>query len=82
VLKTLLSTRLASILLSLIRSDIETFKAHQCDIIVAVGGGSAIDASKAILWNLAKEWRGPALPRIAIPTTLSAAEYTVGRNFC
>ena len=47
------------------------------DIIVSVGGGSPIDASKAILYNLQKETGGPTLRQIAIPTTLSAAEYTV-----
>jgi glycerol dehydrogenase-like iron-containing ADH family enzyme len=60
-----------------IRKGIEVFKEHDCDVIVAVGGGSPIDASKAILYNLQKESGGPTLPQIAIPTTLSAAEYTV-----
>lgn len=60
-----------------IRKGIEIFKEHDCDVIVAVGGGSPIDASKAILYNLQKESGGRTLPQIAIPTTLSAAEYTV-----
>jgi len=59
-----------------VRKGIETFKERHCDIIVAVGGGSPIDASKAMLYNLQKEFGGPTLPQIAIPTTLSAAEYT------
>jgi len=64
-----------------IRKGIERFKAGQCDVIVAVGGGSPIDGSKAILYNIQLETGGPTLRQIAIPTTLSAAEYTVGAGF-
>ncbi|KAJ3554504.1 hypothetical protein NM688_g3074 [Phlebia brevispora] len=64
-----------------IRKGIQIMKDVGADIIVAVGGGSPIDASKAILYNLQKETGGPTLFQIAIPTTLSAAEYTVGAGF-
>lgn len=64
-----------------IRKGVEIFKEHHCDVIVSVGGGSPIDASKAIRYNLQKESGGTTLPQIAIPTTLSAAEYTVGAGF-
>ena len=47
------------------------------DAIVSVGGGSPIDASKLILHFLKEERGGPVLTHVAIPTTLSAAEYTV-----
>lgn len=47
------------------------------DTIVSVGGGSPIDASKLILHFLKEERGGPTLTHVAIPTTLSAAEYTV-----
>ena len=47
------------------------------DVIVAVGGGSPTDTAKTILYLLQQETGGPYLPQIAIPTTLSAAEYTV-----
>jgi alcohol dehydrogenase class IV len=68
-----------------IRAGLEAFKSSGADIIVAVGGGSPVDASKAILYYLHEEsgagpkegWRH----QIAIPTTLSAAEYTVGAGF-
>ncbi|KAG6842190.1 hypothetical protein C0991_001683 [Blastosporella zonata] len=60
-----------------IRRGLELFKHHQCDGIVSVGGGSPIDASKAILYFEQKETNGSTLPQIAIPTTLSAAEYSV-----
>ncbi|KAG6891459.1 hypothetical protein C0992_006190 [Termitomyces sp. T32_za158] len=60
-----------------IRRGVTFFTQLQCDGVVAVGGGSPIDASKAILYLLQKEMGGPTLPQIAIPTTLSAAEYSV-----
>ncbi|RDB25420.1 Alcohol dehydrogenase 2 [Hypsizygus marmoreus] len=64
-----------------IRRGMETFKVHQCDGIVTVGGGSPIDAAKAILYNLQLETGGPTLSQIAIPTTLSAAEYSIGAGY-
>lgn len=64
-----------------IRRGIEIFRQHSCDGIVSVGGGSPIDASKAVLYNLQRENGGPTLPHIAIPTTLSAAEYSIGAGF-
>lgn len=64
-----------------IRNGLKIFKDNQCDVIVAVGGGSPVDGSKAMLYNLQQETGGPTLFQIAIPTTLSAAEYTVGPHF-
>ena len=46
----------------------------RADLLISVGGGSAIDAAKAIAWELAAGDRPP--PQIAIPTTLSAAEFS------
>ena len=60
-----------------IRAGVKIMKDTGADIIVAVGGGSPIDASKAILHFLQKEIGGETKCQIAIPTTLSAAEYTV-----
>jgi alcohol dehydrogenase class IV len=60
-----------------IRNGIQKYKETGCECIVAVGGGSPIDASKAILYNIQKEFGGKTPPQIAIPTTLSAAEYSV-----
>ena len=60
-----------------IRNGVKAFKDAGADIIVSVGGGSPIDASKAILYFVQQETGGPALPQIAVPTTISAAEYTV-----
>ena len=60
-----------------IRTGVDLFKNSGANIIVSIGGGSPIDASKAIIYFVQKE-RGGEFPRqIAIPTTLSAAEYSV-----
>jgi len=64
-----------------IRGGIKQYMDAACDCIIAVGGGSPIDASKAILYNIQKEFGGRTPPQIAIPTTLSAAEYTNGGGF-
>lgn len=60
-----------------LRKGTQAFKDVGADVIVAVGGGSPIDASKAILYDVQRERGGPTPRQIAIPTTLSAAEYTV-----
>ncbi|RXW25000.1 hypothetical protein EST38_g850 [Candolleomyces aberdarensis] len=64
-----------------IRQGINVFQEHGCDVIVAVGGGSPVDGSKAILYNIQLETGGPTLKQISIPTTLSAAEYSIGAGF-
>ncbi|KAG6820245.1 hypothetical protein H0H93_003409 [Arthromyces matolae] len=64
-----------------IRRGLEIFTQFQCDGIVAVGGGSPVDASKALLYFQQKKTDGPTLPHIAIPTTLSAAEYSIGAGY-
>ena len=64
-----------------IRAGVAAFRDNGCDIIVSVGGGSPIDASKAILYYIQQERGGPMPLKIAVPTTLSAAEYTVGAGF-
>ena len=60
-----------------IRAGVDALKQSGADIIVSVGGGSPIDASKAIIYFLHEQLGGDFLRLIAIPTTLSAAEYTV-----
>ncbi|KAI0958293.1 hypothetical protein AcV7_004150 [Taiwanofungus camphoratus] len=64
-----------------IKNGLKAFKDAGADVIVSVGGGSPIDASKAILYFYQEETGGPYLRQIAIPTTLSAAEYTVGAGY-
>ena len=60
-----------------IKRGVQVLKDLNGDTIVSVGGGSPIDASKLILDFLKQERGGPILTHVAIPTTLSAAEYTV-----
>lgn len=60
-----------------IKKGVQVLKDLNADAIISVGGGSPIDASKLILHFLKEERGGPVLTHIAIPTTLSAAEYTV-----
>jgi len=60
-----------------IKKGVQVLKDLDADTIVSVGGGSPIDASKLILHFLKEERGGPILTHVAIPTTLSAAEYTV-----
>jgi maleylacetate reductase len=45
------------------------------DSLVSLGGGSAIDTAKAVVNALSAE-QGRSVPHFAIPTTLSAAEFT------
>lgn len=67
-----------------IQAGMEAFRKAGADHIVSVGGGSPVDASKAILFMLHKEagGSGDIMRQIAVPTTLSAAEYTVCTFFC
>lgn len=53
----------------------EAARTANADVLVSVGGGSPIDATKAVALALAQE-NGLFLPQIAIPTTLSAAEFS------
>ncbi|MBL8234444.1 MAG: iron-containing alcohol dehydrogenase [Bryobacterales bacterium] len=70
-----------------VRRGVETARAEECDVVVAVGGGSPIDAGKAIASLLAnggdpldyievvgrgQAVRQPSLPFLAIPTTAGA----------
>ncbi|KAF9222544.1 alcohol dehydrogenase IV [Gyrodon lividus] len=60
---------------------VEAFRAAGADIIISIGGGSPIDAAKAITYRLHQENGGKFFNHIAIPTTLSAAEYTRGAGY-
>jgi alcohol dehydrogenase class IV len=53
----------------------EAARALDADVLIGVGGGSPIDAAKAVALELARE-RGVFPAQIAIPTTLSAAEFS------
>jgi alcohol dehydrogenase class IV len=74
--------------LAVVEAGIKELKAHACDVVVAVGGGSALDVGKAIAGlahapgSVSEYFQGRAigakgLPFIAIPTTAgSGAEVT------
>jgi len=69
---------------TLIDEAVKNFSSKSIDVVVAIGGGSALDAAKAIagllkvqtsvmnyLEGVGPEWKyeGPAVPFIAVPTT-------------
>src|SRR5437762_4098953 len=66
--------------MSQIDAGVEETSSARADGIVSFGGGSAIDAAKIISVRLA-DGGGRALPHIAIPTTLSAAELAAGAGY-
>ncbi|KAJ9474104.1 putative Alcohol dehydrogenase 4 (putative) [Pseudozyma hubeiensis] len=76
-----------------IREAVERIKRSNADVIVAVGGGSPIDAAKAVSFYRHQEEHGEEsarnplthpdlfIPTIAVPTTLSVAETTQNAGF-
>ena len=56
-------------------------KDESIDTIISVGGGSPIDSAKAISYRLNEKKPGKFLYHITIPTTLSAAECTLGAGY-
>lgn len=59
-----------------IKKALDELKMSSSDGIIAVGGGSPIDAAKVVL-AFYKEQNAKLLKLISIPTTLSAAEFTI-----
>ncbi|EUC53912.1 iron containing alcohol dehydrogenase family protein [Rhizoctonia solani AG-3 Rhs1AP] len=64
-----------------IKAALEILKEKDADIIIALGGGSPIDAAKAISYYRNQSTSQGFLKIIAIPTTLSAAEYTQNAGY-
>ena len=64
-----------------IKKGVQALRDSGADVVVSVGGGSPIDAAKAIIHTFQKESGGDFYRHIAVPTTLSAAEYTVSAGF-
>lgn len=56
-------------------------KDDKIDTIISIGGGSPIDSAKAISYRLNEKKEGKFLYHITIPTTLSAAECTLGAGY-
>lgn len=50
---------------------------HEADALVSIGGGSVIDAAKFVQRDLSNGFEQPVVLHIAIPTTLSGAEFTI-----
>ena len=48
----------------------------RADSLISLGGGSPIDSTKIIVKELSDNFQLPAIPHIAVPTTLSAAEFS------
>src|SRR5437016_8664291 len=48
----------------------------KADTLISLGGGSPIDSTKIIVKELSQDFRRPAIPHIAVPTTLSAADFS------
>ncbi|CAF3153095.1 unnamed protein product [Rotaria socialis] len=59
-----------------IRNAVVELKTSDSDRIIAIDGGSHIDAAKLMI-HLYKEETDRLLKLVSIPTTLSAAEYTI-----
>lgn len=81
---------------SAVAAGVEAAAATRADALVSLGGGSPIDCAKAVAFSLATglDLRRPealaaapratvrtALPHVAVPTTLSAAELSEGAGF-
>lgn len=49
---------------------------QSADSLISLGGGSPIDSTKIVVNELSEHFRKPAVPHIAVPTTLSAAEFS------
>ncbi|QIX00239.1 hypothetical protein AMS68_005756 [Peltaster fructicola] len=56
-------------------------KEDNIDTVISIGGGSPIDSAKVISYRLNEKKKGSWLYHISIPTTLSAAECTMGAGY-
>jgi alcohol dehydrogenase len=48
----------------------------EADCLISLGGGSPIDSTKIIVKELSKDYLENPIPHFAVPTTLSAAEFS------
>jgi len=48
----------------------------KADSLISLGGGSPIDSTKIIVRELSKNFQESPIPHIAVPTTLSASEFS------
>ena len=59
-----------------IRATVQEAKSSRADSLISLGGGSPIDSTKIVVKEISRDFRDPAIPHLAIPTTLSAAEFS------
>lgn len=59
-----------------ITSAVARARSAHADSIISLGGGSPIDATKIVVKELSQSFQETALSHIAVPTTLSAAEFS------
>lgn len=59
-----------------IQAAMEEAKSSRADSLISLGGGSPIDSTKIVVKEISRDFRDPAIPHLAIPTTLSAAEFS------
>ncbi|KAK7005866.1 alcohol dehydrogenase IV [Favolaschia claudopus] len=64
-----------------INACIKAFRDTGADFIIGLGGGSPIDGAKGAMYRIHEQTGVLPPPQIAIPTTLSAAEYTMGAGY-
>ncbi len=60
---------------------VDTLNAHCVDAVVSIGGSSVFDAVKVAVSRRANAQGAEPIPQIAIPTTLSAGEFSPGAGF-
>lgn len=59
-----------------VRDAIKGARASKADLLISLGGGSPIDATKIVVKEISENFTRPLLPHVAVPTTLSAAEFS------
>jgi alcohol dehydrogenase class IV len=62
--------------ISEIKKAIGEARRTKADSLISLGGGSPIDSTKIAVKELSKNFTKPVIPHLAIPTTLSAAEFS------
>ncbi len=59
-----------------IKLAIHAARDEKADALVSLGGGSPIDATKIVVKEISENFQRDPLPHFAVPTTLSAAEFS------
>lgn len=60
---------------------VATLDAHAVDAVVSIGGSSVFDAVKVAISRRADAQGAQPIPQVAIPTTLSAGEFSPGAGY-